>query len=157
MTKNYCLLFAFLLFISACFWQCSTEKKVEKNTQVTENENVKKDLSRYPNKDSELALLMRGMYEDTEKVQKAIKEKRLPEDFREKFKKMHSAQATKPEVKDAAFEGMGNHFLDKMNAVYEAKTQKTQIEAFNLMLNACVSCHQVVCPGPIKKIKRLTI
>ncbi len=153
MIKNSLLLFAFLLFGSLCFWQCSAEKK----TEMAENEVVEKDLTRYPNEDSELALLMRGMYEDTEKIQKALKEKRLPEDFREKFKKMHSAKPTKPEVKDAAFEGMGNHFLDKVNAVYEAKTQESQVEAFNLMVNACVSCHQVVCPGPIKKIKKLTI
>lgn len=153
MTKNNLLLLAVLLFVSVCFWQCSAEQKAE----TTQNEDMKKDLTRYPNEDSELALLMRGMYEDTEKIQKALKEKRLPEDFREKFKKLHTAQATKPEVKDAAFEGMGNHFLDKMNAVYEAKTQESQIQAFNLMLNACVSCHQVVCPGPIKRIKKLTI
>lgn len=153
MNKNYVLLLAVLIFTSVCFWQCSAEK----NTETAENQSLEKDLTRYPNEDSELALLMRGMYEDMGKIKTAVKEKRLPEDFREKFKKLHSATATKPEVKDAAFKDMGNDFLEKMNAVYEAKTQETQIEAFNLMLNACVSCHQVVCPGPIKKIKKLTI
>ncbi|MCS7018933.1 MAG: hypothetical protein RMJ87_00130 [Cytophagales bacterium] len=105
--------------------------------------------------DSELALLMRTMYNDAETIRKAILEKRLPEDFREKFKAIYTAQPTDPEVKDENFTPFTNGFLQALDLLYQ--NGDDQIENFNTVVHSCIACHQQYCPGPINKIKKLYI
>jgi cytochrome c556 len=107
-----------------------------------------------PNQASELALLMRSMYTDSEQMKKAILAGKLPEDLREKFKKMHSAVATEADMKDAAFSAMADVFLKNMDKLYD---DKNQIEDYNVLVQSCLACHQNHCPGPISRIKKLII
>ena len=111
-------------------------------------------LSIRQDKDSELALLMRSMYDDSELIRKAITTKKLPKDFRQKFAELHTAKPTDADVKNETYKAMGNYFLTNLEKVY---TEKDQVKAFNLMVESCVACHKTFCPGPIKKIKKLTI
>jgi len=107
-----------------------------------------------PNQASELALLMRSMYTDSEKIKQAVVEGKFPEDFREKFKKIHSAVATEAEMKDAAFAAMANVFLKNMDKLYD---NQNQIDDYNILIQSCLACHQNHCPGPMSRIKKLVI
>jgi hypothetical protein len=107
------------------------------------------------NDESELALLMRSMYNDSEQIRKAILEKRLPDDFREKFKAIYTANPTDPEVRDENFAPFSTGFLLALERIYQ--NQGNQVENFNTVVLSCIACHQKYCPGPISKIKKLYI
>lgn len=105
--------------------------------------------------DSELALLMRAMYNDSEIIRQAILEKRLPEDFREKFKAIHTATPTDANVRDENFKPFSNSFLLALDKVYQ--DDDNRVENFNTVVSTCIACHQKYCPGPIRKIQKLYI
>ncbi|WP_448519741.1 hypothetical protein [Rhodoflexus sp.] len=107
------------------------------------------------NDDSELALLMRAMYDDSETIRKAILEKRLPEDFREKFKAIHTATPTDAGVRDENFAPFSNGFLFALDRIYQ--NEGDQVQNFNTFVLSCIACHQKYCPGPIRKIQKLYI
>lgn len=149
-----------LIFWSVFLYQCTQNENGEVKTEETKTKKISLkpssiDSTKYPNEDSELAWLMRQMYEDGEKMKSAVQNKQFPEDFREKFKQMHTAVPTDASVKNEVFKASAQTFLRAMDKFYVEKDK--QVENFNLLVNACVACHQNYCPGPIKKIKKLTI
>jgi hypothetical protein len=162
-TKNnskFIAAFSIVAFFSTLFYNCTEEQGTENQAATvadslitTKPQNI--DKTKYPNDDSELAWLMRQMYEDGEKIKVAVQNKQLPEDFREKFKNIHTAIPTDSTVKGAVFDTSAKAFLATMDKFYSEK--ENQVENFNLVVNACVACHQNYCPGPIKKIKKLAI
>jgi phosphoenolpyruvate carboxylase len=138
---------AILFFVTALLWNCS---------EVAKTENSEAESDNFPNKSSELALLMRSMYDDSEKIKKAVQEGKIPEDFRKKFADIHSSKATNPEkIADPAFKDFGNNFLSSMEPLYQQK--ENQVDNYNLMITNCIACHQTFCPGPIKRIKKLSL
>lgn len=117
----------------------------------------KKEEKHEPQKVSELAQLMRTMYDDGEQMKAAIEKGELPPDFREKFKKMHTAIPTEPLSNKPAFDAFANQYLAIIDSVYSAPNAEIRKKNYNAMVTQCVSCHEVYCPGPIKRIKKLTL
>lgn len=149
-----------IVFLGSILVNCKEQKASETADKQTTAKTVSlkpehRDTTKYPNDDSELAWLMRQMYEDGEKIKLAVQQKQLPEDFREKFKNIHTATPTDASVKTEVFTTSAKAFEQTLDKFYTEKGN--QVENFNLMVNACVACHQNYCPGPIKKIKKLTI
>ncbi len=107
-----------------------------------------------PNGDSELALLMRDMHEDGLKAKEKIKNGELPELLLD-FEKIHTAQATEPEK--AASPTYQVHALSYLQAVEALKNaDKNNMEqSYTNMVDACMSCHKALCPGPMVKIKKM--
>lgn len=105
---------------------------------------------------SELAQLMRSMYEDNMKIKEGIIKGQLPESFPEDFLKVHTAEATDPNDKDNTFHALADQYLKDMQAIVDADSAHA-ISTFNNMVNTCISCHQIYCQGPIEKIKKLHI
>ena len=111
-----------------------------------------------PNETSELSKLMREMWNDSDLMKAAVLEGKLPDDFREKFIAIHKATPTDQDTKKEDFDAMAASFIKSMDNIYAQKEDKEALtRAFNLMVNQCVACHQTHCPGPIVKIKKLTI
>ena len=152
---------ATLIFVSSILVNCKeqqeskTDEEKDKQATTVSLKPTQVDKTKYPNEDSELAWLMRQMYEDGEKIKLAVLNKELPEDFREKFKNIHTATPTDASVKTEVFSTSAKAFEQTLDKFYTEK--ENRIENFNLVVNACVACHQNYCPGPIKKIKKLTI
>jgi cytochrome c556 len=134
-------LFAFI-FLSNCAQE--SEKKAEEN--------------RYPADSSELSRLMRSMWSDSDLMKKAVTDGKMPDDFREKFTAIHTAIPTDADTKKENFDAMAKSFLASMDKLYATQENSEELKnAFNLMVEQCVNCHQSHCPGPIVKIKKLTI
>jgi len=105
---------------------------------------------------SELALTMRYMYDKMKLASDSIEQGyRVNTDFLEKFKTIHTAKATEPEKIDETYHAMASFFL----ASYERfeNDPGDQKEAFNAMIESCLSCHQHQCPGPVKVINKLLV
>lgn len=149
--KNLFLLTLFV-FISAVFYNCAQQKTT---TSARLKPAEDRDKTRYPNEDSELAILMRQMYEDSEKMRNAAIENKLPDDFRAKFKDIHTATPTEKRKDPKTFKKMSANFMKSMDRVYAGNGNAVQ--NYNAMINSCIACHASVCPGPLVRIKKLTI
>ncbi|MCK0108924.1 hypothetical protein MWU58_06445 [Flavobacteriaceae bacterium S0825] len=107
-------------------------------------------------KTSEMAQLMNEMYAYNESIKQQIIDGKFDNSFPEKFKNIHSAVLTSPSDRDANFESFSKLFLEAQKAVFESPSEDLTAN-YNKAINACISCHEVKCVGPIPRIKKLLI
>lgn len=107
-----------------------------------------------PNGDSELALLMRAMFEDGMLTKQQILNRQLPE-IKYDYTRIHTAEATQPEkVATIDFKLFAKAYEASASALLTSGTDN-RAEAYQAMVAACMQCHQTMCPGPIVKIKKM--
>ena len=110
------------------------------------------------NEDSELALLMRKMYEDNLTLGKQLEAGNLPGSFPEDFYHIHDAIATEGMIHDRnTFDALANQYVQNMKEIENAPTPRHAKIAYNEMVLTCASCHQIYCQGPLAKIKRMKL
>ena len=107
-----------------------------------------------PNGDSELALLMREMFEDGMRIKQQIERGEKPE-FLKKFEAIHTAEATEPEkAASDTYKHFGDAYLKALESLQNANSDEL-FDAYQGMVTSCMSCHQALCPGPMVRIKKL--
>jgi hypothetical protein len=104
---------------------------------------------------SEMAALMESMYIENEKLKERIKKGDTIGKFPSHFLNIHKAVMTDESDNDQFFKQQASLFIKSQEMIY--KDPKNAKQHFNEGINACVSCHQVKCGGPIPKIKKLYI
>ncbi len=105
---------------------------------------------------SEMALLMRSMYEYNKTTKSQIINKDLLLPFPEEFLTIHTAVLTDPDERTKEFDSLSNQFLQAQKATFSSKSDSTKYH-FNKSINLCISCHETRCVGPIPLIKKLYI
>jgi len=105
---------------------------------------------------SEMALLMRGMYEFNKAARAQIINKDSLSPFPESFLLIDNAVLTDPSDRDKEFDIIAEQFINAQKATFSAKSDST-LYHFNKSVNLCISCHETRCIGPIPKIKKLLI
>ncbi|MCB0463580.1 MAG: hypothetical protein R2816_09390 [Flavobacteriaceae bacterium] len=105
---------------------------------------------------SEMALLMNEMYAFNESIKQQILDGTLSTSYPEKFDNIHSAVLTNPSARDLNFESFSKLFLEAQKELFESPKEEL-ITRYNNAINACISCHNVKCVGPIPRIKKLLI
>ena len=128
----------------------SAEEQTQNKETVKEE---KEELDMY--EASELALLMRDMYQKNLDLRQQIIDGEIPESFPEDFKTIHTADAT--EELNETFKSLAVQYIANMEAITEAKSPEEGVKAYNSMINTCASCHTIYCQGPLAKIKRMRI
>lgn len=104
---------------------------------------------------SEMAILMRQMYEYNKVLRQQIISKDSLSTYPEEFLNIHSAVMTDANERDSAFEALSKRYLELQQSIF---TNKDSAKAnFNKSVVTCVECHTTRCDGPIPKIKRLLI
>jgi hypothetical protein len=107
-----------------------------------------------PNGDSELALLMRQMFEESLNMRRAVLKGEKPPVSLD-LAKIHTVQATEPEKQASeSYKAWGTAFLNAVKMYNEAPKSEAK-EAYTLMIDQCMNCHGQLCPGPTVKIKKL--
>ncbi len=107
-----------------------------------------------PNGDSELALLMRDMHEDGMRTKQQILDGEQP-DVKVKYHALNSASATEPEkAASQAYKSFATYYEATVKSLLESN-EGNRAESYQTMVDACMSCHQELCPGPMRKIKRM--
>ncbi|OJJ13959.1 hypothetical protein BKI52_45000 [marine bacterium AO1-C] len=135
------------IFLGAVCYNCSSPHK-----KLFQQLASQKDKSKYPNEDSELALLMREMDRDMKAIKKAIvNQQKIPKVLK-KFKAIHAATPTETDMKTPQFTTLAELLLTNTKKLY--KTSQPQ-RAYNRMVRNCLACHQSYCPGPVVRIKKL--
>jgi hypothetical protein len=131
-----------LLLLIACI-QCKTEDAP-----------VKKDVN--PNGSSELALLMRNMFDDGMQIKADIEAgKKATTTF--DYTKLHTATATQPEeVATPTYKTFAAAYEAAVGDLNNAPAGEQRVP-YTHMVNTCIQCHQQFCTGPIRKIKKMEL
>ncbi len=107
-----------------------------------------------PNGDSELALLMRDMYDDAMVMKIRIKEDKKPKVSR-LFEELHTADATEPDkVATEEYTIFSNAYQESLATLKKSAADDVH-DSYQGMVQSCMNCHQVMCPGPMVKIEKL--
>ena len=140
MIKNIALFITCLLFAS-----CQIDGK---------KENASEEPLMY--QPTEMALLMRKMYEVNNVVKKQIinKDSILP--FPEEFSNIHTAVLTDPTERNSEFDSLADLYLTYQKDLFNTVNDST-VYYFNKSVNTCITCHETRCVGPLPKIKKLLI
>lgn len=154
--RNSFYILVLLSFITSLFVGCEddSERQLEKSCCAEIDSVAVSPIN--PNGDSELALLMRQLFYDTDSLKQlvVVEGNEVPQNFIDALEKVHIANPTDPEVKTEEFKAYNELMI---NAAKELSKADNKSEAYNNFLNRCIDCHKVVCPGPIKRIKKLVI
>ena len=104
-----------------------------------------------PNGDSELALLMRQMFDETQELKQSEGKYSLnfsPESI-------FTAQATDPKkAASEQYKALGTAYVNSVENYHRA-AETDRAQAYEQMVGACENCHQALCPGPLVKVKKL--
>jgi hypothetical protein len=119
----------------------------------TERE-CKKPQSINPNGDSELALLMRDMFTESDSLKQLIVNGQSLSGLK-KYEDIHSAIPTDPTVKGPVFEAFAEAYINSLREL--ESDDSNSVFKFNTMVDQCMNCHTEFCPGPKKRIKKLYI
>jgi hypothetical protein len=161
--KSSYFIVAAILFLGTIFHNCTQQQNAKSELQGDSLVKPKLNYAKYTNPDiypnggSELAVLMREMYDDADLIKNSILKKELPPDCRKKFAYLHWATPTDSTTKTEAYPDMATAFMNNLEAFYAEKNAEKRIKKFDIVIQNCITCHQSHCPGPIKKIKKLKI
>ena len=150
--------FLIVLFLITALTSCqnkeakaATENK--DSLEVVGNSGGEKKFQMYEM--SEMAMLMEQMYAHNQQLRLRIIKGDTLGKFPEFFNDIHTATFTTPSDNDAFFKENAKKYIDAQRLIYsDAKNVK---ENFNKGVDACVTCHQGKCGGPIPRIKKLYI
>ncbi|KGO95855.1 hypothetical protein [Flavobacterium enshiense] len=131
----------------------SCVKKEESKVEAKKVTAEKKDFKMYEM--SEMAKLMEQMYADNLRLKERIKNGDTIGKFPQHFLDIHKAVMTDEKENDDFFKAQAVNFIKAQELIYQ--DPKNAKEHFNSGVDACLSCHQVKCGGPIPRIKKLYI
>jgi len=148
--KKFSLLVGCLLLLFSCQNKVE-EALVDEHTAIEKSD--KKTFEMYEM--SEMAMLMEQMYVDNQRLKQRILKGESIGEFPSHFTKIHGSIMTDPSENDAFFKDQANIFIEAQELIY--KDPENAKQHYNKAVQACISCHEVKCSGPIVRIKKLTI
>jgi hypothetical protein len=107
-----------------------------------------------PTGDSELALLMRDMFEESDSLKQLVVDGKQLSGLK-KYQDIHSAIPTDPTVTGPVFEAFAEAYISSIKELEIADS--SSVYNFNHMVDQCMNCHTEFCPRPKKRIKQLYI
>ena len=143
MRKTSLFIFALFAVFVACNSSESDENAVEKDVFEVE-------------KSSELAVYMQTAFVNYESIKDSLKNKGIVNnELFYNIRAIHQATPTDTTIKGPVFDGLAANFLSTVDSFLLASDNKEMY--FNISVDACLSCHMEMCPGPTEKIKGLYI
>lgn len=107
-----------------------------------------------PNGDSELALLMRAMFDEAQLIKKQIADGE-PISINLDHEKILTAHATDPDkAASDEYKAFASLYLQNIEKLQSAEPAQL-VSAYDNVVQNCMSCHKALCPGPVVKIKKL--
>jgi cytochrome c556 len=104
---------------------------------------------------SEMASLMKQMAHINEQLRERILSGEELGEFPSNFENILQAKMTQNQEMDDFFKEHAQQFLDAQHQIYNDPDNAK--EHFNIAIDACVKCHEMKCPGPVSRIKKLRI
>ena len=155
------LLIAFIAVIVACNNNTNTPQKqksaaVDSVSTDTAASCESPSSNRYPNEDKPMALMMRQMADNAQKMKNKLEagEKINASEF--PFIRFHLVEPTDPNVLQPQFYENARTFQESHKALVNAPQAK-QKQMYTAYINQCINCHQTYCSGPLKRIRKLVL
>ncbi len=140
--KKICFILGLFCLMTSC------QKKEEKKACAKE-----KTFDMYQM--SEMATLMERMHAHNQQLRERILKKDTIGKFPEFFNEIFTAKFTDESDNDAFFKENAIKYIAAQKLIYSDTTNLKK--NYNDGLNACITCHQGKCGGPIPRIKKLII
>ena len=107
-----------------------------------------------PNGDSELALLMRAMYDEARQIKKQLANGE-PVTITLDHEAILTAHATEPDkAASETFKSFAKTYLQAIEELKIAPPER-RVNIYDQMVATCMGCHQMLCPGPMARIRHL--
>lgn len=110
---------------------------------------------RNPNGLSELAQLMRVMNDDMVALRERVLAGEPVGPLPEHHYGMRCAWPTDQKARNRAYDGMAVHYLGRLEAMHAPGADPQA--SYEALVDACVTCHQARCPGPVAAILELRL
>lgn len=107
-----------------------------------------------PNGTAELAIIMRGMAEHSELMKGAIQKGEALPLQPEILERLKTAERTDKNIDAQIYNSHVDVYMAQLSQLYGAAPQERP-KYFNATIDACISCHENFCHGPIKRIRKL--
>ena len=106
-----------------------------------------------PNDTSEMALLMRDMFERLEVIKDKIENNENLSEEQLSFASIHSQEAT-----DSSFIKVGLVPMSEgYSRIINQFNNQPSKENYKSIVNSCINCHISMCPGPLERIDNLIL
>ena len=138
------------IFFVVFLFSCKNEEKKTNSSEIVKDE---ESFEMYEM--SEMAALMEQMYVDNQRIKDKIINGDSIGKFPQHFLKIHESVMTDEKDKDAFFDEQAKKFIEAQELIYNDPANAKK--HFNDGVDACISCHQQKCSGPIPRIKKLYI
>jgi len=120
---------------------CNTKESSEKKVIID------------PNPTSEMAQLMRDMTNELASIrERLINEEDLDQNLLN-FALIHEQEVTDPSFQKPHIQPMSEAYAYAVETFNENPTKSN----YTAIVNNCLSCHQLSCPGPVVRIKKLKL
>lgn len=104
--------------------------------------------------DSELALLMRQLTDETEAIREAVMAGETHPLWK-RVQELHTAIPTDPASSGPVFQGFSEAFIGAVREMEAADS--LGVKHFNAVIDQCMDCHSTFCPGPKRRIAKFYI
>lgn len=148
--KKLFILGALLALVVACADSASETKK------DSAKDTVKACKPLNPNGDSELAILMRAMAGWNDSIKAALLSGREAPAPPSNLNDIITAKRTDPNIDAAVFNSHASHYLAQVEQ-FKSAAKEDKTRTYNAIVNACVSCHENFCGGPLVRINKMFI
>lgn len=109
-----------------------------------------------PNGDSELALMMRDMYDQTMLIKKDVMAGEKPDSLPDYSGLYHAEPTEEGKTSGEAYKLYSDAYLNAMKMFHNAEGQYLE-ESYSAIVESCKTCHRAMCPGPLVRIRKLDL
>ena len=113
--------------------------------------------ARNPNGDSELASIMRTIQADLTAARPLILKGQAPPELLARHARIQCTWPTENIQRNKKYSDMAEVYLYAIEDMEGAQTPEDRKMAYGRAINACLSCHENTCPGPIGAIRKLRL
>lgn len=149
-----CLLIVVGLFVQSCDNTPNKETTEANHTAVQDSIDACAPI-KDPNNPKPMALMMRQMAANADSMKAKINRGETLDSLQYPFIRFYTVEPTDPNVLEPNFFEKARLFQAAYKEVFQHPTE--QKKYYNLMIQACVNCHQNYCSGPLKRIRKLPI
>lgn len=108
-----------------------------------------------PNQPKPMALMMRQMAANADSMKAKLLRGEKLDSLAFPFIRFYLVQATDESVKEPQFYENARIYQKAHKAIFDNPNE--QIKQYNLMIQACIGCHENYCSGPLRRIKKMPI